>query len=109
MRPNSDINDNEKGYGWLVQGFEKDSGRTFRYRCKKVVLATGTTDSSNRLGIPGEKAHSDWVTHDLNVLESRLDRLVSSQSKNILTFIFTSDGPIFSFNHLKRVSFPPVL
>lgn len=74
-----DEKDNEKGYNWLVYGFENQTGRTFKYKCKKVILATGTTDSSNRLGIPGEKAHNDWVTHDLNVLESRLDQILNSQ------------------------------
>lgn len=64
-----------------MYGFENQTGRTFKYKCKKVILATGTTDSSNRLGIPGEKAHNDWVTHDLNVLESRLDQILNSQGK----------------------------
>ena len=88
MTPNPEVNDNEKGYNWLVQGFENETGRTFQYRCKKVVLATGTTDSSNRLGIPGEKTHSDWVTHNLNMLESKLDQLVSSQSKKLSILYF---------------------
>lgn len=66
-------------YGWVVEGFDKNTGRLFRYRCKRAVLATGTTDLSNRLGIPGEESRPQWITHDLNYLESRLDRLVDQQ------------------------------
>ncbi|XP_053980732.1 oxidative stress-induced growth inhibitor 1-like [Hylaeus volcanicus] len=71
---NADETDNR--YGWLVEGFENKTGKVFRYRCKRAVLATGTTDLSNQLGILGEDSHPEWVTHDLNDLESRLDRLV---------------------------------
>ncbi|KZC09069.1 Oxidative stress-induced growth inhibitor 1 [Dufourea novaeangliae] len=67
-------------YGWTVEGFETKTGKRFRYRCKRVVLATGTTDSPNRLGIPGEESQTEWVTHDLNDLESKLDRLVDRQN-----------------------------
>ncbi|XP_068972742.1 oxidative stress-induced growth inhibitor 1-like isoform X1 [Bombus flavifrons] len=66
-------------YGWIVDGFDKQTGKPFRYRCKRVVLATGTTDLSNQLGIAGEDSQLDWVTHDLNKLESRLDHLISHQ------------------------------
>ena len=66
-------------YGWMVEGFDKNTGKLFRYRCKRAVLATGTTDLSNRLGIPGEESRPQWITHDLNYLESRLDRLVDQQ------------------------------
>lgn len=71
--------DQQSYYGWIVDGFEKQSGKRFRYRCKRVVLATGTTDLTNRLGVPGEDSHPDWVTHDLNELESKLDRLIERQ------------------------------
>ncbi|KOX72177.1 Oxidative stress-induced growth inhibitor 1 [Melipona quadrifasciata] len=67
------------GYEWTVDGFEKQTGKPFRYRCKRVVLATGTTDLSNQLGIPGEDFQLDWITHDLNELESKLDHLIDYQ------------------------------
>ncbi|XP_043247767.1 oxidative stress-induced growth inhibitor 1-like [Colletes gigas] len=72
----SNVDEADNRYGWMVEGFENNAGKLFRYRCKRVVLATGTTDLSNRLGIPGDDSRPDWVTHDLNDLESRLDRLV---------------------------------
>ncbi|XP_066596867.1 oxidative stress-induced growth inhibitor 1-like [Prorops nasuta] len=62
----------EESYDWIVQGIENKSRQRFEYRCKKVVLATGTTDLSNQLGLPGEDS-LQWVTHDLNDLEARLD------------------------------------
>lgn len=75
--PNGTKEDNR--YGWAVEGFDKNTGKLFRYRCKRAVLATGTTDLSNRLGIPGEESWPQWITQDLNYLESRLDRLVDQQ------------------------------
>ncbi|XP_047348413.1 oxidative stress-induced growth inhibitor 1-like isoform X1 [Vespa velutina] len=66
-----------KDFGWIVEGYENKTGKRFEYRCRRVVLATGTTDLSNHLGIPGERSQSSWVIHDLNDLESRLDQFVS--------------------------------
>lgn len=68
---------NEEDFPWIVEGYVNKTGKRFQYRCRRVVLATGTTDLSNHLGIPGEVSQSSWVTHDLNDLESRLDQLVS--------------------------------
>lgn len=73
------IADNQNNYGWLVEGYENETGQQFQYRCKRVVLATGTTDSSNHLGIPGEETYN-WVTHDFKDLERKLDRLNNSLS-----------------------------
>lgn len=83
VKPVPIVNDSDEDFGWMVQGFEKKTGKQFRYRCRKAVLATGTTDVSNHLGIPGEKSQSDWVTHDLNDLESRLDCLVSQYGDDV--------------------------
>lgn len=74
--------DDDKEYGWQVEGFENESQKRFRYRCKRVVLASGTTDSSNRLGIPEEDTQNSWVTHDLSDLENKLDEHLKLQSKS---------------------------
>ncbi|XP_033327099.2 oxidative stress-induced growth inhibitor 1 isoform X2 [Megalopta genalis] len=74
-------------YGWIVEGFVIETGQPFRYRCKTVVLATGSTDSPNRLGIPGEDSQPEWVTHHLNDLEMKLDRLVNRRIR--------VDAPLF--------------
>ncbi|KAL2733744.1 oxidative stress-induced growth inhibitor 1-like isoform X1 [Vespula squamosa] len=66
-----------KDFGWIVEGYENKTGKRFEYRCRRVVLATGTTDLSNHLGIPGERSQSSWVIHDLNDLESQLDQFLS--------------------------------
>ncbi|XP_070150606.1 oxidative stress-induced growth inhibitor 1 isoform X2 [Polyergus mexicanus] len=79
VRSDSDSPESEGGYNWFVDGYENKSGKRFRYRCRRAVLATGTTDLSNHLGIPGEDTHPDWVTHDLNDLETRLERLVNER------------------------------
>lgn len=79
VRSESDSPESEGGYNWIVDGYENKNGKRFRYRCKRAVLATGTTDLSNHLGIPGENTYPDWVTHDLNDLETRLGRLVNER------------------------------
>lgn len=40
-----------------------------------MVLATGSTDVPNRLNIPGELSHPDWVFHDLVSFERAIDNL----------------------------------
>ena len=89
-------------YGWIVDGFDKQTGKPFRYRCKRVVLATGTTDLSNQLGVAGEDSQLDWVTHDLNKLESRLDHLISHQQHGTrnASFLFSRSSLSFAKNYL---------
>lgn len=43
------------------------------------MLATGSSDLPNRLGVPGELANPTWVLHDLRSLEAALDRLVKEE------------------------------
>ncbi|XP_057325558.1 oxidative stress-induced growth inhibitor 2-like [Microplitis mediator] len=81
VRPILDRKDCEDNYSWVVKGYDNLSGRKFRYKCKKVVLATGSTNTFNRLGLAGEETQSSWVTHDLNDLETRLDRLAGKCKK----------------------------
>ncbi|KAL7305417.1 hypothetical protein TKK_0002160 [Trichogramma kaykai] len=68
-----DDHDGNDEYRWLVEGYEYDSGRQFRYRSKRVVLATGTTDSYNRLGCSGEDSYN-WVAHDFKAFRRKLER-----------------------------------
>ncbi|EZA51039.1 Oxidative stress-induced growth inhibitor [Ooceraea biroi] len=82
VRSDTDSPDSKGGYNWIVNGYENKSKKRFRYRCKRVVLATGTTDLVNHLGVPGEKTHLDWVTHDLVDLETHLERLAGKRSKD---------------------------
>lgn len=56
-----------------------NNGERSQYRCKKVVLATGTTELSNRLGVPGEDSNPDWVIHNLKDLETKLLDLINEQ------------------------------
>ncbi|XP_023246513.1 oxidative stress-induced growth inhibitor 2-like isoform X2 [Copidosoma floridanum] len=73
VRPVPGTVDSTTEYGWLVQGYESESGRSFQYRCRRVVLASGATDLSNHLGVSGEDTYN-WVTHDLKSFERMLDQ-----------------------------------
>lgn len=87
-----------------MEGYENKSGKRFRYRCRKAVLATGTTDLSNHLGVSGESTHPNWVTHDLNDLETRLEGLVEEhgtyyvlRTRYVLRKIGTSNRELATF------------
>lgn len=82
VKPIPGVPNTAKEYGWLVQGYESETDQPFEYRCKRVVLATGTTDSSNRLGVSGEETYN-WVTHEFKDFERKLDRSNSPLSKCI--------------------------
>ncbi|XP_011637461.1 oxidative stress-induced growth inhibitor 2-like [Pogonomyrmex barbatus] len=82
VRPNLDSPESKEGYNWIIDGYENKTGKRFRYQCKRAVLATGTTDLSNHLDIPGENTNPKWVTHDLNDLETRLGHLVDECGKD---------------------------
>ncbi|XP_073986411.1 oxidative stress-induced growth inhibitor 2-like isoform X2 [Rhodnius prolixus] len=64
------INDfSDKKINWKIE-VEDSFGRKLCYYSRCVVLATGTNDCPNRLGISGENL--SWVHHDLKELEKEL-------------------------------------
>ncbi|XP_046737818.1 oxidative stress-induced growth inhibitor 1-like [Diprion similis] len=79
-----DAENDTSDYKWIVRGVENESGKQFEYRAKRVVLATGASDHSNRLGLPGEDSNSNWLTHDLNDLETKLDYTAAQQCRDRL-------------------------
>ena len=87
VKPIAGVSNNENEYGWLVQGYELESGRQFQYRCKRVVLATGATDSLNRLGVSGEETYN-WVVHELKDFEKKLRRLNGPLSMFFFFYLF---------------------
>ncbi|BET00369.1 Hypothetical protein NTJ_13175 [Nesidiocoris tenuis] len=73
--------DNDRKVHWVVEGHDH-RGRKFVYHSKYIVLACGTNDSPNRLGIPGEDL--DWVKHNTRDLDAYLKSLRST----------VEDGPV---------------
>ena len=57
-----------------VSGYtlEKGETREFTYLAKNIVLATGSTDVPNKLGVPGED--EPFVLHSLRDLEAAISR-----------------------------------
>ena len=57
-----------------VSGYtlEKGETREFTYLAKNIVLATGSTDVPNSLGVPGED--EPFVLHSLKDLEAAISR-----------------------------------
>lgn len=100
VRPVPGLSDNFDEYGWLVQGYANETGKPFDYRCKRVVLATGTTDSPNRLGLPGEESQPSWITHDLNDFENKLDRLANEHGNFNFSCIINFEKLYFSIKKM---------
>uniref|UniRef100_A0A146LQ60 Oxidative stress-induced growth inhibitor 2 n=2 Tax=Lygus hesperus TaxID=30085 RepID=A0A146LQ60_LYGHE len=73
--------ENDKKINWVIEGRDLH-GRKFRYLSKYVVLACGTNDSPNRLGVPGERL--PWVHHSTKDLDEFLRRQNPSKE----------DGPV---------------
>lgn len=91
-----------------MEGFDSETGQTFQYICQHVVLATGATDSPNRLHVEGESNQPEWVMHRLGDLERALDTLSKGISNCILFFslIFLTNfftGLRFFFNLSKKI------
>ncbi|RZF32821.1 hypothetical protein LSTR_LSTR011467 [Laodelphax striatellus] len=64
-----------EGALWKVEGYDLATLEPFTYACRRVVLATGSTDMPNRLSVPGEKSNPDWVFHDLVAFEHAVEHL----------------------------------
>lgn len=73
----------ENGDRWMITGIRLN-GKSFVYTCKHVVLANGTSDLANRLGLRGENFYSDWIKHDLPQLESALEQINDAERSSEL-------------------------
>ncbi|XP_065211519.1 oxidative stress-induced growth inhibitor 2-like [Planococcus citri] len=71
-------NINLENMNWEVEGYDGVKNTCFKYICRYVVLATGTSDIHNTLNVPGELSNPDWVFHDLKPFESAMANLTES-------------------------------
>lgn len=82
------INEVEGGIGkykdarWSVCGFNRVTNKPFVYYCKNVVLANGSSDFANRLGIKGEGVATPWIKYELPHLESVLEKLNDNEKSS---------------------------
>lgn len=67
---------------WIVTGFNTLTNKNFSYACRNVVLANGSSDFANRLGLRGEGMATPWLKHDLHQFESVLESLTDEQKKS---------------------------
>lgn len=59
------------------------SNKPLQIACKNVVLANGSSDLANRLGLPNENMALSWLKHELPQLESALER-AAHQNRSIV-------------------------
>lgn len=67
---------NLENMNWEVEGYDGVTNTCFKYICRYVVLATGTSDIHNTLNVPGELSNPDWVFHDLKPFENAILNLL---------------------------------
>ncbi|KAI5699407.1 hypothetical protein M8J75_002437 [Diaphorina citri] len=65
---------------WEVFGYDNEQNKSFTYKCHRVVLATGTSDSPNVVNVPGEFSHMGKVFHCLTGFEKAIEDLVNKNA-----------------------------
>lgn len=77
---------------WIVTGYHQLTKKPFNYICKNVVLANGSSDFANRLGVRGETHANSWVKHELPELESTLEYLNAKEKLDLKPIIIVGAG-----------------
>lgn len=75
---------NERRDKWLVRTVNTITGEEVSYSCEVLILAIGTNDLPNRLGLSAETYSLPWVLHDLRALEHQLDESNSTNMDPVL-------------------------
>lgn len=81
-----------KNARWTVCGFDRLTNKSFVYFCKNVVLANGSSDFANRLGIRGEGVATPWIKYELPHLESALVKLDDEQKSKLKPVVIVGAG-----------------
>lgn len=75
---------------WMVTGFRKN--KAFTILCRNVVLANGSSDLANRLGIRGERLLIPWLKHELPHLEAALEVIRPSERRTLKPVLIVGAG-----------------
>lgn len=63
---------------WEVFGYDNELKKCFTYKCRRVVLASGTADTPKVMDVPGEFQFLGKVFHCLTGFEKAVEDLVSA-------------------------------
>uniref|UniRef100_A0A1B0CRY7 Oxidative stress-induced growth inhibitor 2 n=1 Tax=Lutzomyia longipalpis TaxID=7200 RepID=A0A1B0CRY7_LUTLO len=75
---------------WIVSGIRKN--KPFTILCRNVVLANGSSDLANRLGIRGERLAIPWLKHELPHLEAALEAIRPAERRNLKPVLIVGAG-----------------
>ncbi|XP_059607733.1 oxidative stress-induced growth inhibitor 1-like [Phlebotomus argentipes] len=75
---------------WIVSGIRKN--KAFTILCRNVVLANGSSDLANRLGIRGERLSIPWLKHELPHLEAALEAFKPSERRSLKPVLIVGAG-----------------
>lgn len=75
---------------WMVVGTR--SGKTVHIACRNVVLANGSSDMANRLGLRAEMLSMPWLKHELPQLEAALEKVPEEERKLMKPVLIVGAG-----------------
>ncbi|GAB0090099.1 oxidative stress-induced growth inhibitor 1 [Sergentomyia squamirostris] len=79
-----------KDIRWIVTGIRKN--KTFTILCRNVVLANGSSDLANRLGVRGERFSIPWLKHELPHLEVALEAIRPAERRTLKPVLIVGAG-----------------
>lgn len=77
---------------WIVCGFNKNTNKPFCFACKDLVLANGSSDLANRLGLRSEGLATPWLKHELPQLEAALESVPEKDRKKLKPVLIVGAG-----------------
>lgn len=75
----------------FIFSFDRSTKKPFIIGCKKIVLANGTSDLANRLGVRGEKTMS-WLKYELPSLENAIECMKVDEKINSKPVLIVGAG-----------------
>lgn len=72
--------------------YDRITKKPFLIGCKKIVLANGTSDLANRLGVRGENKSLSWLKYELPSLENAIKNVKSEEKVNSKPVLIVGAG-----------------
>jgi NADPH-dependent glutamate synthase beta subunit-like oxidoreductase len=72
--------------------FDRNTKKPFLIGCKKIVLANGTSDLANRLGVRGENKSLSWLKYELPSLENAIKSVKNEEKVNSKPVLIVGAG-----------------
>lgn len=72
--------------------FDRSTKKPFIIGCRRIVLANGTSDLANRLGVRGEQKTMSWLKYELPSLENAIENIKVDERVNSKPVLIVGAG-----------------